>query len=362
MLFRDGVPPRWLIGLLYFGFWTILGLVNAASEIIDRARFDPDTAAWEPLLWELSSVYTVGMLYPAVAYVVQRTASMRRWAPWAALHFLLIVPFSLLHTVGMASIRTVVYRLADTPYSFGGGDLFQQVMYEFYKDISLYWVLVAVALAFDYYRKYRDRELQLAQAKLQNLRAQLHPHFLFNTLNMISSRMYDDPAEADRMIVRLSDLLRFSLKTSDEPEVPLRSELEMLELYLDIMRARFQDSVQVRLRVDPEARNAAVPAMLLQPIVENAFRHGVANRASGGVVEVAGVLHNGRIRITVCDNGPGIKGDASHALAKGFGLSITVERLRQLYGGEHRLELRNRSPEEGGGLEVTIELPSRIGG
>jgi two-component system LytT family sensor kinase len=360
MLFHDWGLSRGVRWTLYWGFWTILGFVNAASAIISVARSNAATPAWEPFLWEMSSVYTVGALYPAVAYIAGRYPFTRHnWIRVAALHCLLIIPFSLLHTSGLAASRTAVYWLKDVPYRFGGDDLAQQVLYEFYEDITTYWTLVAVALAFDYYRKYRDRELQLTQAQLQNLRGQLQPHFLFNTLNMISSRMYEDPGEADRMIARLSDLLRFSLKSSEEQEVPLRVELEMLDLYLEIMRARFQDSIRVCVEVDREAQNAMVPTLLLQPIVENAFRHGIAAKTGGGCIEIRAAVSNGAVRLTVSDNGPGIEIPTERAMEKGFGLSSTARRLEQLYGNEHRLELRNRSGSAGGGLEVVIEIPSR---
>jgi len=358
---------RWVWLGLYVAFWTVLGLLNAASAILDEQNFQPRIPTWQPILWEMSSLYTVGLLYPLVALVARRFPFNRQnWIRTAAIHCLFIVPFSALHTSGMATIRTIVYRLKDVPYSFGGSNLRRQVEYEFYKDITLYWSLVAVALAFDYYRRYRDHELhseqlqrQLIEAQLQNLRGQLHPHFLFNTLNMISSRMYEDVGEADRMMARLSDLLRFALKSSDEPLVPLQTELEMLDLYFEIMKARFADSITVEVRVDRNARHLMVPPLLLQPLVENSFRHGLTNRSKDGWIGVSGGVRNGSMRLTVADNGSGIPGSLEAAMSKGLGLSNTSRRLKQLYGTEHRFELRNRITSEGGGLEVEIEIPSR---
>jgi LytS/YehU family sensor histidine kinase len=178
---------------------------------------------------------------------------------------------------------------------------------------------------------------------------------------MISERMYNDPAEADRMIARLSDLLRFALKSSDEAELPLRTELEMLDLYLEIMKARFSDSVRVDVKVETNAQNVMVPSLLLQPIVENSFRHGMAQRPDGGLIEISGCVQNGAVRLIVSDNGPGIKDEISEARSRGFGLSNTVQRLEQLYGTHYRFELRNKSETDGGGLEVLIEIPSRSG-
>jgi sensor histidine kinase YesM len=173
---------------------------------------------------------------------------------------------------------------------------------------------------------------------------------------MISSRMYEDPVEADRMLSRLSDLLRFSLNSAEEQQVLLRTEMEMLELYLEIMKARFGDSVQVRVEVDRKAQHVMVPTLILQPIVENAFRHGLANKSRDGILDVRAFLDVGKLNIAVRDNGPGMNG------SKGFGLTNTMERLQRIYGDRHRMILRNLPAEDGGGLEVLIEIPSSAGG
>jgi signal transduction histidine kinase len=369
MLSLEKRLPRWARWSLYWGLWTVLGILNAASAVIDAAEDEPETPAWEPISWEMSSLYTIGVLYPLVALAATRFRFTRRnWLRMALLHAVLLVVFSLLHTSGMVAIRMAVYAWMDSRYVFGGGNYTRNLLYEFYKDITLYWTLVAVALAFDYHRRYHEHELQsaqlqgrLAEAQLQNLRGQLNPHFLFNTLNMISSRMYEDPAEADRMIARLSDLLRFSLRSSDEPEVALRTELEMLEIYLEIMKARFGDSIRVNVNVDRGLQNEMVPTWLLQPLVENAFRHGIAGQSDGGFIDIRASARNGTLTLAVRDNGPGLDGEPDAAMRKGLGLSNTAERLRQMYGTGQRMELRNIGTEDGGGLEVVIEIPSRSG-
>jgi LytS/YehU family sensor histidine kinase len=254
---------------------------------------------------------------------------------------------------------------ARTTYTFGGGI---RILYEFYKDIILYPALIGLTRGIDYYRKHREHELhseqlqrRLVEAQLQNLRGQLSPHFLFNTLNMISARMYEDVADADRMITRLSDLLRMTLRSSAEPEVLLRTELEMLNLYLEIMKARFSDSIRVRMDIDPKAAQFMVPSLLLQPIVENAFRHGAGTKIDAGLIEIVTSARNGTLSLIVRDNGPGIDGNPQAGIGKGFGLSNTAERLRQLYGDRHRMQIHNRPASEGGGLEVSIEIPARPG-
>jgi signal transduction histidine kinase len=361
------IGGRWVRWGLYWAFWTTIALLNAASQMIAT----PEFPKWKPLLWELSSLYTVGTIYPLVAYAARRlsfskqTSTPARRAQFVALHIVFLLAFSAMHTSGMVAIRKAGYWIVGESYTFGWRN---RVLFEFYRDAVLYPALVALTLGIDYYRRYRERELQseqlrrrLAEAQLQNLRGQLNPHFLFNTLNMISSRMYDDVADADRMITRLSDLLRMTLRNSDEPEVPLKTELEMLELYLEIMKARFQDSIQVRVDIDSKAQQSMVPSLLLQPLVENAFRHGVGNKTSGGCIEILGSAQNGTLSLVVRDNGPGVSGAPEALLRKGLGLSNTAERLRQMYGNRHRMRISNRPAAEGGGLVVAIEIPARTG-
>jgi two-component system LytT family sensor kinase len=174
-------------------------------------------------------------------------------------------------------------------------------------------------------------EANLARAQLQNLRLQLQPHFLFNALNTISATMYEDPATADEMLGALSDLLRSSLKTVRTDEVPLREELDLLDRYLAILRARFGERLAVSIEADPAAADALVPSLLLQPLVENAIRHGSAEKDGGGAVAVRARRDGPRLILEVEDDGPG---DARRngARSEGIGLAATAERLRILYG------------------------------
>jgi two-component system, LytTR family, sensor kinase len=346
---------------MYWALWTTIALLNAASQMIQT----PEFAKWKPLLWEFSSLYTVGALYPLVAHVARRFPfSRRKWIYTVSLHIAFLIVFSAMHTSGMVVLRKVGYWIAGESYTFGGGI---RVLYEFYKDIVLYPALIGLTRGIDYYRAYRENELRaeqlqrrLVEAQLQNLRGQLNPHFLFNALNMISARMYEDVSDADRMIARLSDLLRMTLHSSNEPELPLRVELEVLDLYLEIMKGRFSDSVRVHMNIDPKTRQAMVPSLVLQPLVENAFRHGAGNKIEGGLIEILTMARNGTLTLIVRDDGPGMPGDPRSAFSKGLGLSNTAERLRQLYGDRHQMRIRNRPAGEGGGLEIAIEIPARF--
>jgi LytS/YehU family sensor histidine kinase len=240
---------------------------------------------------------------------------------------------------------------------------------EFHINFLLYWTIVGLTHAFDYYRRYRERErraaelkiaaahleAQLAQAQLDALKMQLHPHFLFNTLNTISVLMQDDVSAANRMLIRLGELLRVALKNETAQEVSLRQELEFLRGYLEIEQTRFQDRLQVDFDVEPEALDSLVPNLILQPLVENAIKHGIAPRAEAGTIRVEAKRRNGRVRLVVRDDGSGFMEAKNQA--SGIGLSNTRARLEKLYGAEHSFEIC--SPD-GGGLEVKVTIPFRF--
>ena len=191
-------------------------------------------------------------------------------------------------------------------------------------------------------------------ARLQALRYQINPHFLFNTLNAVSTLVVEQrTAEATRMIARLSDFLRLTLEERTSDEVPLAEEIDFAQRYLDIEQVRFGDRLRMSIAIASEARDASVPALLLQPLVENAIRHGIAVREEGGHVAVAAERMGATLRITVSDDGPGL----GPVNPRGIGLANTRERLRTLYGSAQRMELQ--SPAEGG-LRVVLELPFRV--
>ena len=215
----------------------------------------------------------------------------------------------------------------------------------FHSSYPTYWVILLAVTA------WRAAALQsrLAEARLEALRVQLQPHFLFNTLNSVSSLMYRDLEAADTMIARLSDLLRLTLRGGDEREIPLRRELDLL----DIERIRFEERLRVHLDIDAEAETAMLPPFLLQPIVENAVRHAIAARPEGGRLEIAARLDGERLILSVADDGPGLPAGGG---VPGVGLSNTRARLAELYGTAARLDLDDTP---GGGLTVTVTLPRR---
>ncbi|WP_420454297.1 sensor histidine kinase [Rubrivirga sp.] len=228
--------------------------------------------------------------------------------------------------------------------------------------VLAYWGTVGAYYAYDYSRKLRDRalrasrlEAQLSEAQLHALQMQLHPHFLFNTLNAISTLVLKrETAQAGRMINRLADFLRMTLEQRGEQEVPLGEELAFTEQYLAIEQCRLQERLSVRVEVDPAARLALVPSLLLQPLVENAVRHGIAPHEGAGRLVLAAHRRGDRLCVRVEDDGPGLPSDREPG--GGIGLANTQARLEQRYGAAHRFAL-DGSPL--GGLRVTVELPYR---
>ena len=284
---------------------------------------------------------------------------------WLASAFVHLSASALLSFIMLGVFTFIAWQFGRTEGATWMRAFRAQLVASLYAEVLTYWMVIGLCQGIDYYRKYRERELRasqleakLAQAQLDALRMQLHPHFLFNTLNSISVLMSEDVTAARRMLTRLSELLRVTLDAVGTQEVSLREELEFLNNYLEIEQTRFQDRLSVRIQVEPEVLNARVPNLILQPLVENAIRHGIATRAQPGWVEICASRENGIVKLQVRDNGPGLNSDSSKPFVKGIGLANTEARLEQLYGGHHSFEL---SDVIGGGLQVDIAIPFRNG-
>ena len=223
-----------------------------------------------------------------------------------------------------------------------------------------YWVFLAAYSGVTYYRRYKEREVsasrleaQLAQAKLDALKLPLRPHFLFNTLHSISVLIHDDAGAAEKMVCRLSDLLRLSLKYIDLREIPLRREMEFLDRYIEILRIRFGDDLVVEMEIPEAVRDALVPPLLIQPIVENAVNHGIDPGRLPARITVKAFKKDGMLCIEVADNGPGLPTGGA-VIRGGIGLKNTTARLKQLYGDRGMVSFHEA---EGGGLRVRLSLP-----
>ena len=310
----------------------------------------------------LSLWYIPALLIPAIVWAARRFPFDSGYTLRAVLaHAAGALTFASTHIFGLIAVRFLLYENGGKPLAVAWQRYFQNRIFEqLDASLAVYAAIVGASHAIAYYHESQERKLRsaqletrLAEARLKTLEAELHPHFLFNTLHAISTLVHRDPEAADRMISRLSDLLRITFDRTGEPKVSLKDEIDFLQKYLDIEQTRFQDRLTVSVNVDPEALDGEVPRMILQPIVENAIKHGIAGRHGGDTVQITAGRDNGRLWMQVRDNGGGLQVRTLKALRTGVGLSNTRARLDCLYGRHYRLEFSDKH----GGLSVLIEIP-----
>jgi two-component system, LytTR family, sensor kinase len=337
-----------------WGAWMLVGFFFASQIYFYFSSTEKPMPLVTALAWQLLAVAVFALSTPPVLWLARRYRIGRNyWRRNILAHALFGVLFS--------SAWAVCHIVLD--FWFGGimGELTgrklgRMVFTMLDRELLVYCIIVLLSHASNYYQRYREGELRASQAQLQALKMQLHPHFLFNSLHSISALVHTDPEAADRMIARLGDFLRMTLDNSAVQEVSLRQELEFLNCYLDIERIRFRDRLTTRLEVDPRTLGCRVPNLILQPIVENAIRHGVAPRSAPGRVEIRAERRDDILRLEVRDNGPGLAAPSAARRANegGVGLLNTRARLTQLYGGAYRFDL---SDDPQGGTVVTLEIP-----
>lgn len=359
-----GANHRRLKWAIIVGFWTFFGLLNGTQLYLGLRMeglhlslwrvFATDVFGWWPWIAATPIVLALGRKFPF---------ERGRW--WR------VAPVHLVACALIASAHFAFFTYVSDLFSpFGPPretrsfweSLLGRATSQFHIDLLIYAATLGVSYAVSYYLRFREREFraselesQLVQAQLQTLKMQLHPHFLFNTLNGIAGLVRDNRNKAAvDMIAGLSDLLRYTLENAGKQEVPLKEELEFLELYLDIQQMRFSDRLKVEMQIEPETLNAVVPNLILQPLVENAIRHGVSRRAAASVVGVSARRDKGLLRIRIYDDGPGLKRDDGAGTMEGVGLSNTRARLSQLYGERQQFSLSERSA---GGVEAMLVIP-----
>ncbi len=331
--------------LAIFGGWTALAVFYAVSTSLTyRSTGRPGNWALT-FRRSLSEWWLWALLTPVVAWLARRyPLSGTRRGRHLALH------------IAFAAIVAVGKTMADrTVFAWLTGFRTYILLSTVALHFTIYFAIVAAAHGFEYYRRSREREqleARLAETRLQLLSMQLQPHFLFNTLNTISELVHDDPDAADRMIAGLSELLRKTLDLGEAQEVTLDEELRVLDLYLDIQRIRFGDRLQVHIDAPADLRTTRVPALLLQPLVENSIRHGLAASTSAGRIEIRARRDHGRLEIDVIDDGETIGAEPR----KGLGLQNVRARLDALYGASSELELR---PAPTRGTHVRIVIPAQ---
>ena len=343
------------------GFWTLLGLSFGSQFYISSARAGMAMSWSQAITYSLADWYVWALVsLPVVALARRFPLAGARWIQSLLIHLAGSAVASIAYIFLRATVEVAKGWLANQTFSFR--EVIEPLLVKtFHFNVLIYWVIVSVTHAFEYYRKFQEREWRgaelekrLAEARLHALQMQLNPHFLFNTLHAISSLMHKDVEAADRMIVRLGDLLRYALESTHAQEVPLRQELDFLKRYLEIEQTRFGDRLEIRMNVDADALDALVPNLVLQPLVENAIQHGIEPHARRGEIEVAAHRDRDDLVISVADNGGGLAGNGQ--VHDGVGLSNTRARLQQLYGARQEMDLSNRCE---GGLAVTLKLPWR---
>ncbi|MEK6408187.1 MAG: histidine kinase [Acidobacteriota bacterium] len=364
MTARGLVQRRWFRAVLVVAAWTVFAAFLTSQMYLAYSRREMPIRWQRIFLVELIYAYIWAGLTPFILWLARRFPIERwNWVRSLMVHLgvSLFIGFAtrVLHDLMLFSL------LADSGGSFSVSRLLMSVYFMTDYGVMIYWLILLISYAFDYQRRYREGEVratrleaQLAQAQLQALKMQLHPHFLFNTLHSISALVHKDPDAADKMIARLGDFLRLTLDNSGAQEVSLQQELEFLKCYLEIERIRFADRLTVQMDIEPQTLDARLPNLILQPIVENAIRHGISPRTGPGRIEIEARRLNGNLQVQVTDNGPGIPSASNTGaiIKEGVGLANTQARLKQLYGNDHRLDLSNAA---GGGLTVILEIPFR---
>ena len=354
-----------------FLVWTVLGLFMFSQGLVQKVVTNDPTPWWHHLTSWMVGVWLWFLVTPAVLWLGRRFPLERKhWVRRTAIHLPLSVAVSLVQLIVEAEILHSLGLFPTLMPSYAATLAFLLIV-GFHQGILTYWMLLGIQYAYGWYRRHEERkqqamrlelrssqlESQLAQAHLSALKMQLQPHFLFNTLNAIMVLVRQQKGrEAEEMLGRLSDLLRCVLDDVEAQEIPLRRELEYLQLYLGIEQVRFQDRLRVEIAAGPEVLDAAVPQMVLQPIVENAIRHGIGRSSSAGRLRISACHVNGMLEMKVQDDGPGLA-PSSPSQTRGIGLANTRARLKQLYGDAARLSVEN---EEQGGVVATVVLPCRL--
>ena len=355
-------PRRARMWTLLFLLYTLIAVLLTGYRYLDDLTRQHPHTFYMRVLEEGTGVYSVFLLLPLIfryarIYLFER----KGWLKLGLLHLAAAILFSAAHTTIMAISRRLLAPVMGLgPYDYG--IMKYRYPMEFSNDLIAFTVIVGL---YSFYQRLRIAQAQqlaaaelqtkLVQAQLENLRLQLQPHFLFNTLNTISSVMYEDVRAADAMITQLSDLLRLTLQASRTHEIPLAEELEITRLYLDLMQKRYENKLRVTYSIDPSLNASLVPQLILQPLLENSLRHGMKSGSSAMDLSIAAHRENGCLILQVSDTGSGLgEIEPSRIFGRGLGLSNIRDRLAHLYGDRQQFSISNRAS---GGAEVTVSVP-----
>jgi two-component system LytT family sensor kinase len=351
--------------LIVFLYYTMVGLGNFIYFVQGRLSItDPETLKFV-FIMDMTGVYSHIFLLPFIIWFVDKYPIYRKnLSTYIPLHILASMFYGISHTMLMYLSRQAIFWIINFHYEGSDyGNPIYRIPMEYTHQFFAYWFWYGVVQVINFVQKHHEQQLktaqleeQLAKVRLEALQTQLHPHFLFNTLNMISSIMYKDIKAADTMIASLSDLLRITLNKKNQQKHALEKELELVQYYSEIMRARFRDNVNIGMKIDQKTLKAAVPFFILQPLIENSIKYSMTE-VKKAEIKLGSQKTNGRLKIVIEDNGPGVSISLEQLMQKGFGLSNTVKRLRNLYESDFDFNLENLSD---GGLRLTIEIPFQL--
>ena len=360
--YNGEVTPLWrrriARPLLAVLFWSLIAGIFALPRLASGA------GARQALMGSLVQWWAWGLLTPLIVMADRRLPLSSRQPGWRlAAHLLGSLLFTSLYVYLIAAAGALMGSVTWSVV-FSAQPLDGALRSMFLWSWLIYWLILGAWLLSDYYRRYHSSELRaerlersFTEARLRSLRMQLDPHFLFNALNTISSQVERDPKLARAMIGHLGDLLRLSLESRDRQQVPLVEELAFLEHYLAIQQIRFGDRLRVELQIAADARHALVPALLIQPLVENAIRHGIGRRSTPGTVWISASRQADRLTLRVADDGVGLPPGWSPERPSGLGLSLTRERIATLHGDSGHFSVH---PRPAGGTEAEISLPLQL--
>jgi two-component system LytT family sensor kinase len=351
---------RWQVVL---GVATALGLLSSALAVqfthaLGKSPRWPALMVLNCTYWYLWALFT-----PSIVWLSQRFRFERQGLGRAVLvHVPAVALFSFAHIAAMGAVQWWFVTMDGRPFSWWY-EVKRSALQNFDWEMMTYWAIAGLSHAVLYYGESRRRALRAAQletrlveAQMAALRQQLQPHFLFNTLHAISSLMHTDVEAADRTLSRLSDLLRMTLENMGQPEITLQAELDFLSKYLEIEQTRFADRLFVKFDIQPETLDVLVPTLLLQPLVENAIKHGVSRKSGPGHIQITARREDTKLWIEIRDDGRGLSDTALNALQKGIGVSTTRARLQHQFGADFRFEF-HRLDE---GVAVIVALPWRV--
>lgn len=343
---------------------TMLGIVSSVLALQFALSIGKPPTDWRSIVvLNFSYWYVWALVTPAIVWLSQHFRLERQGFVLAVLiHVPSVALFSFAHIAVMGSVQWWLAATAGRSFSWWI-EVRRSALQNFDWEMMTYWAIAGLGHAVLYYRESRDRalrasqlETKLVEAQMATLQQQLQPHFLFNTLHAISTLMHRDVEAADRTLMRLSDLLRMTLENVGQQEVTLHTELDFLSKYLEIEQIRFADRLIVRFNIDPQTLDTLVPSLLLQPLVENAIKYGVARKAGPGHIDISARHDHDKLWIEIRDDGAGLSESALSALQKGIGVSTTRARLQHQFGADFRFEFHRQEP----GVAVIIALPWRI--